>query len=371
MQGRGQEVIDYALEHGLTLRDDSILVQGGANAYFSAEMAQPFWPTKPVILESEHYGGSRDRGVWGDGSLYLKAVEDYHASYASIHWWPREFLTECRPIIDKMNLRLGYRLQVAEASWPATIPIDGRLTISTIWRNAGVAPCYPGGYQTITLKDAKGGIAACFVDDGFDMRSLPVGPPGKAETRSRDASFLLPFNFAGGKLDVFISVGTRTGTPTIALPLAGDDGQHRYRLGSVQILGDYSVAVGKIEKRDTQWALPLTWTAHVPLPKGVRPFVHFDRDGQILFMAEPADGSPLADLEKPGVTRIDSIFTVPGAAKPGRFPVAVGLWTPDLIGKPNERCAPDSGGMDRRVTVGTLDVAADGAVTFTPAEGFQ
>jgi hypothetical protein len=249
--------------------------------------------------------------------------------------------------------------------------LDDRFAISTIWRNAGVAPCYPGGYQAITLKDARGGIAACFVDDGLDMRSLPVGPPGKAETLSRDASFLLPFNFGGGKLDVFISVGTRTGTPTLALPLAGDDGQKRYKLGSVQIVGAYSVAVGKLVKRDQGWALPLTWTTHNPLPKGTRPFVHFDRDGRILFMGEPADGAPLADLEKPGVVSIDSVFIVPGAARPGRFPVAVGLWTPDLLGKPNERAMPDSGEADRRVVVGTLDVAADGAVTFTPAEGFR
>jgi hypothetical protein len=371
MQGRGQEVIDYAFEHGLTLRDDSILVQGGDQAYLSAEMAQPCWPTKPVILESEHYGGSRDRGNWGDGSLYLKAVEAYHASYASIHWWPHEFLAECRPIIDKMNLRLGYRLQVAEASWPATVPIDGRFTLSTIWRNAGVAPCYPGGYQAITLKDAQGGIAACFVDDGFDLRSLPVGPPGKAETCTRDASFLLPYNFGGGKLEVFISVGTRTGTPTLALPLAGDDGQHRYRLGSVQFVGDYSVAIGKLEKRGDQWALALTWTTHNPLPKGTRPFVHFDRGGQILFTGEPGADAPLADLEKPGTVSIDSLFTVPDAAKGGSFPVAAGLWTPDLLGKPNERALPDSGGLDRRVTIGTIDVAADGSVTFTPAEAFR
>ena len=32
-----------------------------------------------------------------------------------------------------------------------------------------------------------------------------------------------------------ISVGTATGTPTIALPLAKDDGQHRYELGKIRI----------------------------------------------------------------------------------------------------------------------------------------
>ncbi len=36
-------------------------------------------------------------------------------------------------------------------------------------------------------------------------------------------------------LDVFISVGKRDGTPQIALPLKDNDGQRRYRLGSITI----------------------------------------------------------------------------------------------------------------------------------------
>ena len=65
---RGEETIRYAWRRGLTLRDDSILVQPPPRQYFNAGMAQRFWPTRPVVLECEHYGGSRDRGNWGDGS---------------------------------------------------------------------------------------------------------------------------------------------------------------------------------------------------------------------------------------------------------------------------------------------------------------
>jgi hypothetical protein len=38
-----------------------------------------------------------------------------------------------------------------------------------------------------------------------------------------------------GTYDVFISVGTRDGTPTIALPLEDDDGQRRYRIGRIEL----------------------------------------------------------------------------------------------------------------------------------------
>jgi hypothetical protein len=249
IQGRGLETIDYARRMGLSLRDDRILVQAGERAYFHAFLAQLFWTTVPVILESEHYGMSKKRGAWGDGSLYLRAIEDYRASYATVHWYPREFLAECRPLIDRINLRLGYRLQLLEASWPAEMHRDQPLAAGYAWRNAGVAPCLPGGYPAIALKDARNGIAGVFVDEEFDVRTLPVGPPGKAvgaarevkssgqESRPLTAWTLPPATILKpGTYTVWISIGSRTGTPRIALPLDNDDGQRRYRLGEIRIV---------------------------------------------------------------------------------------------------------------------------------------
>jgi hypothetical protein len=118
------------------------------------------------------------------------------------------------------------------------------------WRNAGVAPCLPGGHPAITLKDGKGGIAAVFADEEFDVRALPVGPPGAAHPVGRELKRISqasrdPIGFPlppehllkPGRYDVYVSVGTRSGTPTIALPLAGGDGQRRYRLGSIEVFG--------------------------------------------------------------------------------------------------------------------------------------
>ena len=231
----GQQVIDHARDRGLTLRDDSIMVQPGERAYFHAEMARPFWPRVPVILESEHYGGSKQRGCWQDGGKYMQAMEEYHASYVSIHWWPREFLAEQKELIARMNLRLGYRLQLVEAAWPARAMLGSPLSLSMTWRNGGVAPCLPGGVPAVTLKDAKGGIAAVLVDEGLPMRSLPVGAADKGEARSHAVELSLPFQLPPGAYDVFVSVGTATGTPTIALALPGNDGAKRYKIGQIEI----------------------------------------------------------------------------------------------------------------------------------------
>jgi len=244
-QGGNLPITDYALSKGLALRDDSIMAQGGKNAYFHADLAQSFWPTLPVILECGHYGPLKRRGCWQDGSLYLKAVEDYHASFASIHWWPHQFLDANRDLVRRMNLRLGYRLQLVEASWPGKIDTDSQLVFSAKWRNTGVAPCLPGGYPALTLKDSSGGIVGVFVDEDFDMRTLPVGKPGKAKIIDQRADFVLspqlldgyrPGIHEAGTYEVYISVGSPIGTPQIALPLPGDDGRRRYKLGTLQVV---------------------------------------------------------------------------------------------------------------------------------------
>jgi len=36
-----------------------------------------------------------------------------------------------------------------------------------------------------------------------------------------------------GTYDLYISVGKRDGTPTIAMPLKDDDGQRRYKIGQI------------------------------------------------------------------------------------------------------------------------------------------
>lgn len=233
---QGREAIEYALAAGMTLRDNSILVQPPPNHYFHADLAQSVWPKLPVILENEHYGSAKERGAWGDGSNLLRAIEDYHASYASIHWWPREFLEPERELINRINLRLGYRLQLHRAAWPEKISLREPLSIHTQWANAGVAPCYPGAFPSITLKDEKGGIVAVFANPTFNARTLEVGLPDQAKAVQVDWLGHWAMNMKPGVYEVFVSMGQLDGTPAIALPLDGGDGHRRYRLGSIQVV---------------------------------------------------------------------------------------------------------------------------------------
>ncbi len=254
---------DYALSQGLALRDDSILVNKYPSAWYNHAMAQKFWPLHPVIVEHGHYGMLKVKGSW-DGSRLMEAVETYHVSYLSIHWWPHEFYNENKGVIEKINLRLGYRIQLRGIQVPKAVEIGQRFRVEWTWSNAGVAPCYPGGFPALTIKDRKGGIVSLMVDDGFDVRKLKTDNPGQAPevklVSTFHAGFLTPekfFNeftlnmeqrpgsefYAGpitpatspGTYDLYVSVGLKDGTPVIALPLKGDDGRHRYKIGTLTL----------------------------------------------------------------------------------------------------------------------------------------
>jgi len=235
--GRHFPLTDYAIAKGVTLRDDSILVQPPPRSWHHAEMAQEFWPKWPVVLEHEHYGPSKEKGAWS-GDLLLKSVEDYHASYMSIHWDPRVEFDENGDWIDRINRRMGYRLQPREVSWPEEVSIGERFRVGSVWANAGVAPCYPGGFMTLTLKDSHGALISVLSDESQDMRDLGVGPAGNPPLTSHDSEFVIGLNgpvTPPGEYDVYLSVGRRDGTPVIALPLPDTDGERRYKLGKMTI----------------------------------------------------------------------------------------------------------------------------------------
>ena len=92
--------------------------------------------------------------------------------------------------------------------------------------------------MAVTIKDEKDGIVSVLTDETFDFRDLKPGsaeaPPVRRIESEFTAGRIAPTT-KPGNYGVYISVGQRDGTPRIALPLAGDDGQRRYRLGEIRL----------------------------------------------------------------------------------------------------------------------------------------
>ena len=191
----------------------------------------------PVVLEHEHLMGSKERGAWDD-ELLCQSVEDYHASYMSIHWFPDVEWQELSETIRRINKRLGYRLLPSRVEYPKSVRIDSFFDVEWRLQNVGVAPCYDGGFVALTLKDEKGGIVSVLVNESFDARELEVGEPGKAPSVERSARFRVGHVAPAtkpGVYDVYISIGDRDGTPRYELPLGDSDGVRRYKIGTIEL----------------------------------------------------------------------------------------------------------------------------------------
>jgi len=345
------------------MRDDSIIYRRGFR-FHSDWMAEDFWRRKPVVIESGHYG-SHD---WDDGRDYFAAIEAYHASYVSIHGDPYRIWNDHKDVIPKMNRRIGYRLQLTEASWPAEIRTDEPFRFDSTWRNAGVAPCLPGGVPALTLK-RDGRILTALVDPTLDVRTLPVGPADDIPSTRHTASLRVPATVGAGPADLYVSVGLPDGTPRIALPLANDDGRRRYRIGSVVVVvnGEYRLAWdGELRQDDGKWALPVAFHVHKALPANVRPFGHLDRERRIAKgIGCRLEEAPRA-LVRPGTHR--GRYVIPsGPDLAGQsFELHLGMWV--FQGR---RTVPDNGNPDGRVHLGKIAYDDAGVPTFAPRQPGQ
>lgn len=231
LQGRGEALIDYCQDHGLTLRDDSILVGRDENAYLSAALAQKFWRTRPVILESQYYDIPRDNGYWDKGRKYAEAVEAYHASYVSAHWHAYEFLKENSALISRINGRLGYRLVIDRVALPESLLSGRPNSIGYEIHNAGVAPCLKGGYVAFTLRSAgSSSREKTLVDRSFNVKSVLPGDLLKSRSFELNTGSL-----PRGNYDLWLSIGDSEGNPVFALPLPLPAQNRRYLLGKVTV----------------------------------------------------------------------------------------------------------------------------------------
>ena len=254
-------------EFGIGLRDDSIMVAKRPHQWFHGGWARKFAAAGlPVVIESRHFFVEKGTPCWYEGGLYDSTVA-YQASFQGIHWWPIEFLRHHRAEVERVNLRLGYRFVLKEASWPRVVKVGERCEVTATWTNAGVAAPREEVLAAWTLLDAKGVVAWTSVVDAFDFRRLqPTLEDGeRPETVTARVRFGWDWPYSGnvhsgaevhhdgtvsrhgpkvptiapGEYDLCISLGRPDGTPRIALPLEGKIGKtRRYRLGRIELRGD-------------------------------------------------------------------------------------------------------------------------------------
>ena len=254
-------LMKLARELGIGFRDDSILVFV-KSPWFHDGWARRFEAQGlPVVAECEHYDLSADRGAWSAEKL-VASVEAYQASWLSIHGWPRRFWEKNRAAVAAINRRLGYRLELREATWPDAVRVGERLEIASTWVNVGVARCHVGGFVAWSLVDDAGNLVWTCVDDKWNVRALDPTLGGREspvrrtsvchfgydaelpqvndavlnktrEHRLWEPGLRVP-TLKPGDYTLCVSVGKADATPTLALPLPDGEGR-RYRLGKISV----------------------------------------------------------------------------------------------------------------------------------------
>ena len=227
----GYDAVRYACGLGAALRDDSICVDA-ERPYFHQDMADWFWRNRPVIVETEHYGPSVQRGAW-DSATVERSIEEYHASWVSIHHWPDEFLAQERGLVERLANRMGYWLFVPEARMPAALGPGVPFTVSVRWENRGVAPLYRNYAVALGLKDAAGRVVWSGADMRWDLRSL-----GPAEGLETTHSHPFPHGLAPGTYTLCLGLSPRDepAVPVVALAVAGRDSDRWHPLGTIDVL---------------------------------------------------------------------------------------------------------------------------------------
>jgi len=235
-------VMDTVKRLGFGIADWSIAVNH-RNFEPAARYADPVWRERPILLEHHHYGDAVNKGWWGDGSELYRAMERFHASQMRIHWFPDEFLNGDgkdlkgnKSLVDRINQRIGYRLQILQGQWPDAIAPGQEFNFAVRLRNAGVAPCYRGGFPAITIKDGDK-IIWSGVGTKENLKELPPGSTAdRAEVRDYPIPASMP-RVKPGRYAIYFSVANRESVPLYNLPLDNDDGEKRYRLGEMEISG--------------------------------------------------------------------------------------------------------------------------------------
>ena len=267
----GQEpeapLMKLARELGIGYRDDSIFCMGPEprptynveGSWAHSHWARNFAPETPVVIENGHWTMCEQRGRWVTDRL-LPCIEKHQASYLSIHAFPEPFFQATKDVWSQINRRLGYRFQLREAVYPETVRAGEPVTVRSTWVNAGVSWLHADARLTWSLVDDAGAVQWSVTDPAFNFRRLdptlggvekpvtlesncrfgrtvPVLEPDPVVTAARTAGMDPGTSYPMLKPGVYalcVSVGSKQGTPEIALPLAHGRNR-RYPVGQIEV----------------------------------------------------------------------------------------------------------------------------------------
>lgn len=226
--------IDYALSKGCWMRRDGF---GGYMHENETRLIESHWRTRPLVAENgAAYADYLDGKVagWTIDRL-IEEMLAHHVSYFPMGWGGQDwqaFSTRRPDLVRKASLRMGYRLIVAEASWPESARTGETLVVDTTWRNLAVARVPYRWHPAAYLLASDGGKRVAGAQAGkADLRAW-----GEGEDQSLRFSITLPSAIQPGRYAVAVGIEDDRGEPAIELAIEGGDGKRRFVLGKIEVV---------------------------------------------------------------------------------------------------------------------------------------
>ncbi|MBN2327775.1 MAG: DUF4832 domain-containing protein [Candidatus Omnitrophica bacterium] len=242
----------YILDHGISYRDDSILVNGYLRGYSdsytvrSPEFFEDAHRKTPTVFELEHYSAVRRNGNWlgAEGSslqkygkgksgadMFRGALNLLHASYIGYHGDARVWLTENRELSDELLNRCGYWFFLHQVKTPDSLRIGQDHEITLAWENRGVAPAY---HPYILKLRLEGPSMETFEMDSGCRNWMPE-PPNR--TYSETYRFSIPKTLAPGRYAIKMKLYSGEEDRDVFLALDPDlmDENHFYTISTIDV----------------------------------------------------------------------------------------------------------------------------------------
>jgi hypothetical protein len=177
----------------------------------------------------------KDQGTHGTLQENIDVFKEWHSDYAHLYMDAEGYkraMKDDRAVFED-SLRsggLGYRLVPTSVSWPEELAAGDLLVMPSKWVNRNVGRAYVRFPLKIYLTDSSGKEVFSAVDQYFSATGLVQG-----EESSGNTLIELSPSITAGTYDVRIALVDERGKPSVRMPIAGEDTQLRYKLGTIEI----------------------------------------------------------------------------------------------------------------------------------------
>jgi hypothetical protein len=201
------------------------------------DMMQTHWRQHPILAEGyASFDDIQDDKTHGTFDEVLDVALAWHANFTHYYFVVDTYkraMREATQTIRRGLCRggLGYRLVPISLSWRNKLAAGQLLVIKQSWMNRNVGRLYVQHPLKLYLTDTAGRVRFSEVDTGFDETAWVRG-----ETYPVMSVFHLPNNMPPGVYDLRIALVDVGGKPRIRLPIAGEDGEMRYKVGTIRVL---------------------------------------------------------------------------------------------------------------------------------------